>query len=379
PGDGVLVADLGGGTADVTAMRVQSMDPIPEFQQITSMQGAKCGGTAIDRRFLELLNTRYGAAFQTLSPEVKGPASALLTEFEELKRRFTGTERELEFFIPFHDASGTPILAVNRGTVVLSHADLQDLFDPVIKKIGKLICSQLGAANENSGHPLVKNIVLVGGLAASPYVQYRLREAFTVEGKVTVFVPHNPQLAVAIGATLRARFGDPPRMVTPPLHYGFEIPRSFRRGEDPEARAVRNPLNGEMMLSGTASWVLIKGTRYPEDYNHVVTTYKAFTSGAPVIIPVYVCQQEVAPESIANERVAVTTSIWLNVGMLDLDQFARPTLAGTTEYVLPLEIQTMFSQSRDDIIFIVRVEETVIARHEWRMKDADIYRRPVIY
>lgn len=59
------------------------------------------------------------------------------------------------------------------SSVLLTQADYQELFDPVIDTVIKLVedqVEQIKAANER----LIDTIVLVGGFGSSPYLKERL-------------------------------------------------------------------------------------------------------------------------------------------------------------------------------------------------------------
>lgn len=58
-GDGFIVCDMGGGTVDLIAYEVTKLKPI-QIQEATIGNGAQCGGTLVDRRFLRCLELRLG-------------------------------------------------------------------------------------------------------------------------------------------------------------------------------------------------------------------------------------------------------------------------------------------------------------------------------
>lgn len=52
--------------------------------------GGKCGSTYIDRHLHALLSDRFGDAFESIPYSRKGPGSALMDNWELLKKRFGG-------------------------------------------------------------------------------------------------------------------------------------------------------------------------------------------------------------------------------------------------------------------------------------------------
>lgn len=58
-GDGFIVCDMGGGTVDLIGYRVTSIEPIV-VEEVTLGTGAQCGGTFVDRAFLQWLEDIIG-------------------------------------------------------------------------------------------------------------------------------------------------------------------------------------------------------------------------------------------------------------------------------------------------------------------------------
>jgi molecular chaperone DnaK (HSP70) len=58
-GEGFIVVDMGGGTVDVISYKIVSLNPIV-VSESTIGGGAQCGGTFVDRRFLQWLERRLG-------------------------------------------------------------------------------------------------------------------------------------------------------------------------------------------------------------------------------------------------------------------------------------------------------------------------------
>ncbi|KAJ5800680.1 uncharacterized protein N7518_002748 [Penicillium psychrosexuale] len=75
---------------DITTYYVTDVDPTISLEQITTVMGAKCGGTAIDSRFYELLSNRVEGGFDSLSLSEIRPGSRAMEKFERIKTRFNG-------------------------------------------------------------------------------------------------------------------------------------------------------------------------------------------------------------------------------------------------------------------------------------------------
>ena len=58
-----------------------------ELIPLSSLQGAKCGSSTIDRHFQKLMEERFGEAYTSKPSKLIGPKSIFMNEFESLKRR----------------------------------------------------------------------------------------------------------------------------------------------------------------------------------------------------------------------------------------------------------------------------------------------------
>lgn len=101
-GDGFILCDMGGGTVDLIAYRVTGINPIA-IEEATVGTGEQCGGTFVDRGFLEWLEKKLGPKyFEMLSggfcadqlPHTSLPAKLgkMVREFRPMKCGFDGTE-----------------------------------------------------------------------------------------------------------------------------------------------------------------------------------------------------------------------------------------------------------------------------------------------
>jgi molecular chaperone DnaK (HSP70) len=119
-GDAFIVCDMGGGTIDLIAYKVVSLNPTV-IEEATVGTGAQCGGSFVDRAFLEWLEKRLGSGdftkiagcrseqvprislnkkaarmLQTFRLEVKGGFSGTETNFIQLPNTLSGIEDKQE-------------------------------------------------------------------------------------------------------------------------------------------------------------------------------------------------------------------------------------------------------------------------------------------
>jgi hypothetical protein len=101
-GDGFIVCDMGGGTVDLIAYRVSSVQPTI-IEEATVGNGAQCGGSFVDRAFLHWLERRLGTddffkiagcrSEEIPRTSLNRKAAKLLQDFTmEVKGGFSGTQ-----------------------------------------------------------------------------------------------------------------------------------------------------------------------------------------------------------------------------------------------------------------------------------------------
>jgi hypothetical protein len=135
-----------------------------------------------------------------------GLEGEFMTEFEKVKRGFQ-SPRDGPFSLPLHIRRGAAACRLpyfnQKSEFILTGKDVQSLFDRVIRNIIGLINSQMAAAERECGRPVInvsillvhvnfcdrakiviQKLVLVGGLASSPYLQRELHRCFGVGGRM---------------------------------------------------------------------------------------------------------------------------------------------------------------------------------------------------
>jgi hypothetical protein len=102
-GDGFIVCDMGGGTVDMISYRVASLNPTT-LEEATIGSGDQCGGSFVERKFIQSLERRLGTAdFVTIAgtrsddlprTSLTPKMSRMIQDFVlEAKGGFSGTEK----------------------------------------------------------------------------------------------------------------------------------------------------------------------------------------------------------------------------------------------------------------------------------------------
>ncbi|KAL5012173.1 hypothetical protein ScPMuIL_010724 [Solemya velum] len=243
PGYTYLIADLGGGTTDITVHRVRSDYNLEEIHRPS---GGPWGGAKVDECFLSFLSELFGAT------NIEDFRKKFKNDFIELMRNFENKKGEIgvvtkpndiprKFNLPlpqtlkdilqskniksFEDAldrsqfKNKHKVTVKFGKLILEKGVTEGFFEEIVTEIGNYIegifrdprCSD------------IKMILLVGGFADSPLVRHSIRQRFP---KVRTIVPHEAGRSVLKGAVV---FGQNPNIVQErvcPLTYGtcFHVP-----------------------------------------------------------------------------------------------------------------------------------------------------------
>jgi molecular chaperone HscA len=180
--DGLFaVYDLGGGTFDVTILRLEE----GVFQVKSSGGDSALGGDDMDRAVAAVLLEQMGAAKERQADVV----ALALSAARELKHALTDA---LEASIELPAKGGAMIVAK------LTRAELDALIEPLLERTGKACRRALRDAGVEAKQ--LDGVILVGGSTRVPRVRSYVTELFGVEPRCDL----DPELVVAYGAALQA-------------------------------------------------------------------------------------------------------------------------------------------------------------------------------
>jgi molecular chaperone HscA len=180
--DGLFaVYDLGGGTFDITILRLE--DGV--FQVKSSGGDSALGGDDMDRAVAEVLLEQMGAGGER-QPDVVALA---LSAARELKHALTDApEASIEL----------PTKGGGSVSVTLARAELDALIQPLLERTGKACRRALRDAGVDPKQ--LDGVILVGGSTRVPRVRRYVAELFGQEPRCEL----DPELVVAYGAALQA-------------------------------------------------------------------------------------------------------------------------------------------------------------------------------
>jgi len=179
--DVLLVCDAGGGTTDLSVLRVtNTVNQAINLQQLDVVFGETIGSAAIDYEFEQLVVQRLTLAHAT-NPIPIDPGDAAWEmmksrDFQAVKCEY-GAPDDTPLFsigiprVPQTYTNSDPDVRIRNGEMTFEREDLQKLFDKQIAKLFKLIDSQLQQLFQKIPSAQVSHLVLSGGLGNSVYGQ----------------------------------------------------------------------------------------------------------------------------------------------------------------------------------------------------------------
>nr|XP_034301187.1 uncharacterized protein LOC105326615 isoform X2 [Crassostrea gigas] len=234
PGTKIMVADLGGGTADLTVLEVKEDR---KMKQLHQSAGGAWGGNLINKKIWEIMEEIFGS---DVIEDFKKQTSDFM-EMEsiiELKKRDITIGSKLELPI-FPSLSGlckqdyrTLIKNSKYGNSVKARTGKLRFEPDMVQKIFDLTFTNLFTVVEkvlkHENAVGVNDIILVGGFAQADIIVKQFEEKFS---GYKVIVPIDPVLAVLKGAVM---FGQDIDIISSRITahtYGFDAMRHFRDGD----------------------------------------------------------------------------------------------------------------------------------------------------
>jgi hypothetical protein len=318
-GDILLVCDIGGGTTDLSVLRVKSasldLSTTIQLEQMDVVQGQTIGSAKIDEAFEKLALERLQLANSTYP--LPGNASDIAwkmmksTAFQNAKCDFGSLDDAPIFAVP------TPGLDVSyrndaalitHGVMQFARADMQGLFDKQIVGLYEMIDRQITRFRVAHPSNVISHLVLSGGLGNSAYVQDRLKAKYSFKTGSTanilsadliqVHVAPEPQLAVCKGiiadriSVLSRGHGILPWRCAR-ASYGLICKVKYNPSDLKHRglRPVADPYTGELFIPSTVEWFIKKG--------------EAVNSSTPIIRPF---TRKVPPGGMREFRSAIIIS-----------------------------------------------------------------------
>ncbi|KAF9768511.1 hypothetical protein IL306_014188 [Fusarium sp. DS 682] len=176
----VIVCDCGGGTVDSVAYIISSVNPF-RVKEVMPGESIFAGGCLLDDGFMELLKSKTQDS--TSSQAFRALTERNFKDFADdhwevpIKKDFSVDFNTKQIPLPLAWAgSQARRRRVGQGVdLTFTKEDIVSVFDPIVKKIEKLVKSQLSQVSDSVGYN-VSYLIVAGGFGKNPYLQSRVKE-----------------------------------------------------------------------------------------------------------------------------------------------------------------------------------------------------------
>ncbi|KAF2194329.1 hypothetical protein K469DRAFT_548682, partial [Zopfia rhizophila CBS 207.26] len=321
-----ITVDAGGGTVDLTTYQVHETKPTLRVDEIIIGDGGLCGSVYLNRRFEDIVKLKIGDELGKLS-RVKA-----LEALDDIQRVFNDDvkpnfgvsddeKKEYEVPVPAEiEDSGN--LGIRDGKLVISTAEMKDVFDPVISFIVQLIIGQLERIDAAPGHLKVAAILLVGGFGSSEYLRKYIENHFSGEDgmpAIKVIQPVNAWSAVTRGAMLRGIQGDIVETRIIRHHYGVvartpwnvDIHEKGDKRRQAEQNKYFDATEQKLFCDNVMTWYVKKGDKFSSKRIITFDFYRAITNLNNLVfstnLVVYTGRGDEAPYFVDSDCRTVAT------------------------------------------------------------------------
>ncbi|KAJ3361241.1 hypothetical protein GGF32_007673 [Allomyces javanicus] len=289
--DSILMVDMGGGTVDLTAMRMGT----DGFEELVPGLGASCGATMLDDQFLAMFRRAVGPKIydQVLAEHPKLKLQ-ILRDWEVCKTSFMG-EKRYYGRVPIprrmaspHDAgndSPSHDVDIDEGEVCITTALMESLYEPIIDQIVGLVTTMLNRLQ--SEEFTAAYVLCVGGFSQSKYLISALRDRLPIAPAKVVASVHG-SAAILLGAPI---FGCRPELIRKQvarLTYGIQTSRLYQ----PSVHGPRDRLAGRLFMSD-------------DGLTRVKNTFDAIIHKGDAIVPGQVITKSYVPADCTQTRVTL--------------------------------------------------------------------------
>lgn len=193
----ILVYDLGGGTFDVTILKLA--DGV-DFHVLSTSGNTHLGGADFDRSLALIILNKFNSQYdynyhqETLTDLDESQRTRLLSSAEKAKKTLSQVEKTT-VSIPYFSFRNRQLVNLN---VEVTRTDLEScLIDPLLKTKE---CIEQAMNDAKLSYSDLNEVVFVGGSTRIPFVSQKVEEWTGIKPNKSI----NPDEAVSIGAALQA-------------------------------------------------------------------------------------------------------------------------------------------------------------------------------
>ncbi|KAI0855503.1 actin-like ATPase domain-containing protein [Xylaria cubensis] len=350
-GDNFVVCDAGGGTVDLIAYKVISLKPL-RVEESAVGTGGLCGSAFLNYRFEEHVRSRLGhARFDEMKLKKAKTWQMGLKYFEEFVKRNFNEEEHQEVNVPFPGLPDDEEARLDSGFLILTAAEIKDIFEPVAKEVCDLVQGQVDGLRNKGG--IVSGIVLVGGFGQSEYLYKRLKGHFTSgapppyserpthamaraigeNGSIEVMQPLYAWTAVVRGAVLRGLEGNMVISRKARMHYGTSYATVYDEDKHSVSERYWSPLWERWMVSDRMQWHIAKGEAISPLSPIAFHYTRNFRPGQSLVVTddLIACDADEPPVAYSRDLVHVCT-LTTDLSAVPRSLFTRLTTTRGVEF-----------------------------------------------
>ncbi|KAJ7471925.1 hypothetical protein FB451DRAFT_311192 [Mycena latifolia] len=215
--DGQLIlCDCGGGTVDITGYKINATEPVLKLSESSASRCYLAGAVFVTQAAKAFFQDRL----QGTEWEKEESMQRIIYHFDRnAKKKFTDTD--MVSYVQLDGHKSNPNLNITRGRLKITGAEMASFFEGPLQKI----IEGLEVAWEN-GDRLADKVILVGGLASSPYVYSKLVEWGDNLG-ISVSRPDGPTVKAVANGALAWHLDSSVDSRVAKYHYGLQVRRHY--------------------------------------------------------------------------------------------------------------------------------------------------------
>ncbi|KAI0162396.1 hypothetical protein BJ166DRAFT_266467 [Pestalotiopsis sp. NC0098] len=351
-GDNFIVCDAGGGTVDLIAYKIISLKPL-RVEESAVGTGGLCGSAFLNYRFEEHVRNRLGQSrFDEMKMKKAKTWQMGLRYFEEFVKRNFNEDEYQEVNVPFPGLPDDEEAGLDSGFLVLTAAQIKEIFEPVVKEVCDLVQGQVNTVRSKGG--LVSGIVLVGGFGQSDYLYRRMKAHFTSaapppyterpthasgaaavaeNSSIEVMQPMYAWTAVVRGAVLRGLEGNMVISRKARMHYGTSYATVYDESKHSVTERYWSPLWERWMVSDRMQWHIAKGEAISPLSPIAFHYTRNFRPGQSLVVTddLIACEADEPPVAYGRELVHVCT-LTTDLSAVPRSLFTRLTTTRGVEF-----------------------------------------------
>ncbi|KIX98828.1 uncharacterized protein Z520_05289 [Fonsecaea multimorphosa CBS 102226] len=376
-GSCVMVLDCGGGTIDSVSYKITSREPL-QLEEACAGEGAKIGGTSIDRALHALMQQHFGVAFSQLPVSKIGAASHFMQDFESHKRKYGSQSESKDHWLRLNmrklddqDENIRDRYDFVDLAAKITSADMQNMFEPVIQKMFQIIRAQVARMAKTNQSATLSIIAMCGGLSCNPHIFNRVKDfvsGFFEEDSVKVLALRQPMTAVVRGAVLAAQGCSPIVCRRSREFIGTQVHCPWDEAKHRREDRFECPVGGSR-AKNQMKWIVKKGQKLKPDMKakvqcyYVVENARAEIKKAVIDQVLYRCAEDTAPSRVDDPGVEE-----IGVIRVDITHIARKRRAdartGCRTYpahiAIDVDIELTVSSNKGVLEAVAKIKRTKV-------------------